>query len=345
MEIYLDKNFIRKFWDLPQNLKEIITDFKDSFLFHAGKCTIITNYSGFEEVENDDEGFLFFEMLFENDAELSFNADLSKDGVIEYSQSGGYKIFFVEYDLENLISLRRNIGYAFIGNENFKSAWSLFQEKMIFKTIDAPFDKNDPSLFKDWSDFSHFKKVPVNSIIICDKYILSNKRNAEIKNNLLKILENLIPEDYLGTLDLLIISEKIDELSGQDELLKVKKIAGQIHSLLAKYKNIKFKICIAKNQKSFKPRDGMELHDRIIYSNYYTIESTAGFSLYINNKERITSNSNIRMYFNFQAGYMKMLDRHNQNLLKYLKKLERIEINSFKYFPDELSSGLLGMRM
>lgn len=345
MEIYLDKSFIRKFWDLPQNLKDIITDFKDSFLFHAGKCTIISNYSGFDEVKNDEEASIFFEMFFENDPALSFNADLSRDGVVKYSQSGGYKIFFVEYDLENLISLTRNIGYAFIGNENFKSAWSLFQEKMIFKTIDAPYDKNDPYLFKDWSDFSHFKKVPVNSIIICDKYILSNKRNAEIKNNLLKILEYLIPEDYIGTLDVLIISEKIDELSREDEKLKAKKIAGQIHSLLAKYKNIKFKICIAKNQKAFKPENGMELHDRIIYSNYYTIESTAGFSIYKNNIERITSNSNIRMYFNYQAGYMKMLDRHNNNLLKYLKKLERIESKSFKYFPDELSSGLLGMRM
>lgn len=340
MEIYIDKEFIRKYWSL--NASSILSDFENNFLKKTNSCKIICNYESLDEIKEKEEDLIFFELLIEDIPEILFIPSLKSDDSIEQCIStGGFKLFLMEFDESKINKMELIYGYQFFNTANLKRKWSEHQlNNNTEKTLCLPINLKDCDVFNSWNDLNFIGKTPSNSIVILDRYILSEKR--KIKNNLIPIIENILPINYDGLISVVIISENIWKENGNaiSAIERIKKIHGFLNSYFAKYKrDIKFSII--ELSPNFNFINLPNFHDRHIYTNYYTIKSGYGFDVFKSKKgnvvecERITIDSEIVIKFNFYKSNMKTTQRKIDDVKKYIKYiLEELETESVKIYPN-----------
>jgi len=198
--------------------------------------------------------------------------------------------------------------------------------------------------FKGWAEFKKFKVLPLNSMVVSDKFVLSDKTGQEIDKNLIPLLKNILEEKQETNIEITILTDKILENANRDdknikEREKVKKRHKYLNSRFAQYK-IKFsiiKILTVGKLSNF------ELHDRIVYTNYSILEIGKGLNLSRNiSNDNLKSNSEIRCEtifdkytYNRYKNHLKMLS----NYFASLKSLNHAE-KPFKYYPDKLNNTL-----
>ncbi|MCU4177320.1 hypothetical protein [Carboxylicivirga sp. N1Y90] len=337
MEVYIDKNFINNYWAIDSS-DAVITSFCDDFLKHANRYTLITNYASEEEMYESEEAELFIDDIVQqqNAADMVYLQNLlDEDCLSSCLNNGGCKLLFIECDEQNAIDLERKYGYRVITSATLKTKWSEYiKYNDVEKTIVLPADESDDEIFNNWSDLKFISTFPTNSIVIADKYILSDKSQGRLKDNLIPMLEQLIPVDYQGELSIAILSESI--LS--QENCSPKERAIKTHSVLnrhfAKYKHLKIKFTILKFDKYFNSGKQPKIHDRHIYTNYYTIKCGIGFDLF-NKNERKVEDSEVSIRFNFQPRQMKTLPVKLNGLKVYvnnMKKMDKMDV--FKMYPE-----------
>ncbi|GAF04637.1 hypothetical protein [Saccharicrinis fermentans] len=199
MEVYIDKNFIKNYWAVDAD-DAIISSFCDDFLKHANRYTLITNYASEEEIDEDAEGQLFiYDIVQEqNPADIVYLQNLlDEDCLSSCLNNGGCKLLFIECDEQRAMDLEHKYGYRVITSATLRTKWSEYiKYNDVEKTIVLPVDEADDEIFNSWSDLKFIGAFPTNSIVIADKYILSDKSQGRLKDNLLPMLEQLIPIDY-----------------------------------------------------------------------------------------------------------------------------------------------------
>lgn len=337
MEIYLDKDFARNFWASQLSNTSIWKDFKDNFLNQVRYFNLITNYASEDEMLKSENGRLFYKIFSAKVRGIKYTGEINKNKWVNdanYS-SGGYKFYLIEFTDSDLISIS-NKGYEIISTTTLEDRWSNYLIKKIDKAIDIPANQSNPDLFNSWKDLKIVSKCPTNSIIIIDNYILCDTKGQRIEDNLIPALDNLVPQKHEGTLDVLIVSEKIQSnVKSIDISTKAKEIHDQLIKYFEKYPSIEFKFKILIHDKTFHPEDGMEIHDRIIFTNYYTLTCGVGFNLF-NGRKRKCVNSEVQIRFNFQPYEMQKYPRHLISLKKYIAKVLRTEVvpGRFKFYPD-----------
>ena len=344
MKIFLDKEFVRNFWSVSWNKEAVLEHFKTQFLRNTNGATIFTNYSSLDEISENDEDLFFLEELFEGVPQMKFNTNLSdKDELVEQSTKGGFKIFFIEQDDELNGQLESELGYVFVSSKTINNKWErYFENRSIIKTLSLEPDKKDPDIFSGWSDLEFVSETPNNSILLIDKYILSDNSTNRLRDNLFPLLKSILPKGSVAPLYLTIISGEI--LSTRKDMLfieRAKEVYRQVHSFLAQYKYPKVILTIINNDKMFYPGE-LDMHDRVIYTNNYYLKSTKGWDLYIKGKRRIV-NSTVEVHFNFQRFQMKELRGHFAMIKEYLGKMKRMEVMDtvFKHYPATIDNPLL----
>lgn len=344
MKVFLDKEFVRNFWNIPQDSMNVMNHFQKEFLKNTNSCTIVTNYLSLEDILQNEEDFFFLEELFEGVPKLEFNPKLTNvEEIKELSSANDFKIFFLEQSEAVCAQLENLLGYEFISSDTLMKKWGKhYETKSLVKTTSLTPDENDPDTLSSWNDLKFLSEFPNNSIVVIDKYILSDNSNNRLKDNLFPLLKTLLPDKLETPLFLTIISGDIlTSNKGASVIERTKKVYGLIHSYLAQFKNLKVDLTIVNNDNSFYPR-GLELHDRVIYTNYYYLMSSKGWDIF-NKKERKLGNSRINIDFNFQRFQMKELKGHFHILAEYLKKMNRMEVMSsvFKHYPETIKNPLL----
>lgn len=346
MTIFLDKEFVRNFWSVSWNKEAVFEHFKTQFLRNTKDATIFTNYISLEEIGENDEDTFFLEELFEGVPKMEFNTNLfDRDEMIEQSNKGGFKIFFIEQDDKLNGQLETELGYEFVSSTTINKKWERhYRNRSIVKTTSLSPDNNDPDILNSWKDLAFLSEIPNNSIILIDKYILSDNYYNRLKDNLFPLLESILPNKLDSPLYLTIISKEILTSKHNQHLPiieRVERVAQQIHSFLAKFKHLKVVLTIINNDNSFYPK-GMELHDRLIYTNYYYLMSSKGWDVFNRNERRI-GNSRVNIEFNFQRFQMKELKGHFNIIKEYLKEMRNSEVNNtlFKHYPATIENPLL----
>lgn len=344
MTIFLDKEFVRNFWNVSWSKDAVLEHFKTQFLRNTNYATIFTNYSTLEEIAENDEDTFFLEELFEGVPNMEFNTNLSdKDGLVEKSNKGGFKIFFIEQDDELNGQLESELGYEFISSNTINEKWERhYRNRSVIKTLSLAPDKNDSDIFNGWSDLEFVSESPNNSILLIDKYILSDNSTNRLRENLFPLLKSILPKSTKTPLYLTIVSGEILSTRKNMSLKeRAEEICRQLHSFLAQYKYPKVFLTIINNDKMFYPGD-LDMHDRVIYTNNYYLKSTKGWDLFINGKRRIV-NSTVEVHFNFQRFQMKELRGHFKMINEYLGKMNRMEVMDtiFKHYPAEIHNPLL----
>ena len=344
MTIFLDKEFVRNFWSVSWSKDAVLEHFKTQFLLNTNNAIIFTNYSSLEEIAENEEDTFFLEVLFEDVPDMEYNINFSdKDVLIEQSNKGGFNIFFIEQDDRSNGQLESELGYEFISSNTINEKWGRhYKNRSIVKTTSLFPNDNDPDILNSWKDLKFLSEVPNNSIILIDKYILSDNYNNRLKDNLFPLLESILPNKLNSPLYLTIISKEILSSRYHIPIIeRVERVYQQIHSFLAKYKHLEVVLTIINNDNSFYPK-GMELHDRLIYTNYYYLMSSKGWDIFNKNGRRI-GNSRVNIEFNFQRFQMKELRGHFKIIKEYLKELRNSNVNStvFKHYPAEIHNPLL----
>lgn len=343
MEVFVDKEFAEKYWEI--SIKDSIKEnFEKEFLRHSNYFTVITNYSDFEEIKKSEEATYFFEILLEYQvADIVFQPYLlDRECITDCLANGDFKILFINSNQIEKKELEERYGYKIIQSSDLEEDWNRFiTNGSIRKSLSLPVDFLDEDSFNGWKDLSFIGNTPLNSVVIVDKYILADKSAGRITDNLIPLLEQLIPEDYIGELSIVILSEEI--LTNQNASLKekAKKVHNLLNSRFSKYKSISFKFSIVKYNKAIYSHDIIPIHERFIYTNYYTIHCGKGYGLF-NGKNRINSDADITVSFNFQRFQMKTIPSKINSIKKYLKKMETVEtLDIFKHYPENITCPVL----
>jgi hypothetical protein len=345
MEIYLDKNFIRNYWGISGE-KEVMDSFEKNFLRNLNKCTIICNYQSLEEVMAQEEDSVLFDLILETGSpEIIFLPDMTKEECLESNlTSGDAKLFFVELEEQKIKQLEEEYGYRIISTGNLMEKWSEFiRYELIDKSFAEPPNPEEPDVFNGWEDLKFIKSFPSNSIVLVDKYLLSDKKNSRLKNNLIPLLHNLIPEKFKGELSVVILSQELLKNERKlSDLEKAKKIHQMLNREFAKYKHLTLKFVIVNHDKSFHDKQQPVLHDRYVYTNYFTIKSGSGFDLMDDQKNRKVVDSEMRIEFNFRKYNLKTFPARLEGLNKYLKKMTELDTyQTFKSYPAKFDCRLL----
>lgn len=201
------------------------------------------------------------------------------------------------------------------------------------------------SIFNDWDEFKRFKALPLNSIIVSDKYILSDKTGQEINRNLIPFLKSILEGKKETNIDIAILTDKVllnENIpdKGIKEREEVKKRYKYLKSKFAQY-SLEFSIV---KIHSIDKLSNFELHDRIVYSNYSILEIGKGFNLSKNiSNDKLQSNSQIiceTIFYKYTYNRLKNHFRLLSDYFKELKDLKHAE-NPFKYYPDKFYNILL----
>lgn len=152
---------------------------------------------------------------------------------------------------------------------------------------------------------------PINSLIICDNYLLSNIATHK-ENSLFALLKAIVPETLYVTFHLAIFSLKSSSFHRED----AEALIEEIRNL---FPRLKMKITIV----SHNTRD--TTHDRELISNYHRLTSGRGFSVFndTNDEVFVTKGEIEPVYFNVLSAdecYMTTKHYHYQ-LIEWLRPL------------------------
>ena len=342
IKVIIDKDFALNYFEAGTCNPPVCKDFENEFLSTTAKKTLICNFNNEEAFYAAVEDNPLLELISECIPDLIINDWSSKEECIKnYGTIPGIKIFFMDLPDRVCKELSYETGCLVINTSNFNKQWENYIIKIRYSELDLPSDSKEEHVFKDWSDLKLVSKSPNCTIIIQDNFILAD-RAEKISDNLLPLIEAILPVGLSKEVDILIISENIKENERNKPL---KERATEVHrflnSRLAKYREMKLNLSIVHLHKNFNPTENPDFHDRHIYTNYYTIKCGHGFNLFRGNK-RIISNSEIEIKFNLESRQMRILPRRLEAIVKYVEKLKRTEsLEGFKYYP-EIKCSILG---
>ncbi len=340
MEVFLDKDFIMNFWNVSSTDKTIIDNFKETFLKKAKNFCLKTNFSSLDEIKDNEEYLVIMEMLFESIPEMEFSVHPQKTDWLnnELNTIGGYKLFLIEIEQKECEAYTKETGFEFICTNNLSSCWKKYLSKEIEKSLLNLGQKNDPDVLNSWKDLSFIGQSPTKSIIVVDRYIFSDSWSQRINENLYPLLEAIIPFGICSSLDILIIAENISS-----------ELHQQINEHFTKFQE-KIKINFYFLTWAYTFMDTQTIHDRYIYTNYYTIYSGPGFNIF-NYSVLKESNGLFFVKFSFAGLNMKICPFHLLLLKNYAsectKQKERtkivnnVKIKLLNYYPDYFYCPLL----
>lgn len=274
-EIYLDNDFIVKFSSIYNSKNKILLNFIN-FLESLGPTVIYTNLENSEidrivNSENDCTQPLW-EILVSNYPKIKGGIDpkfFIEDEMI--NDGNAFKLFFLDVSINNCSELRSKFGFAFFCVQDIESQWKAFyfghdRDDLVLPITDSI--KCNPK-FDSWKILEKFN-FPINSILIVDPYILSEK--AKIKNNLvgiLKVLSQKLPENSIVEIVVVAID---DEKSNEAWEAKWEILQDELR-LITETKN-KLSFALYRYPKNLND------HCRFILTNYWYIKSGDSFNYF-----------------------------------------------------------------
>lgn len=229
--------------------------------------------------------------------------------LISSSKETGFKLFFIER--EDTKKLSERFGYYFFNSTEIPLVWNLFSPYRDGICVPITDNKDCNPRFNDWSYFNQFRH-PINSLLLCDRYILQDKRR--FRSNLFELLRALKLKDLLERdLEIIIISELRLERKGRPTVENdIEEYAKEIERYIRERLNlinINFIIIKLYNDESF-----YREHDRSLISNYWYINPQTSFNFfyYDQNCRKTFLSDSVRSNLDFRFNF----NKNTRNLLK-----------------------------
>lgn len=247
MKIILDFEFLEKFF-LGEHDSERY--FYIARLLSSPGCfsELILNFD-YEEAFHDPEKRPIFRKISQK---LPFSdlSILDKAKKSEFHETDEANLFFVESN---------TFDYEQFGCFSMTTS-SLYKAEHLLRAEDIRIN----STMRDWSILNSYR-IPCNSIILTDNYLLSNDENLE---NTISILKSLMPQKLSIDFHLTII--------GYDAKKHFKKIEDSYSMLLKELSTFPYKVILTIIREDH--------HARLIHTNYTRLFTEKGFALFKNRR-------------------------------------------------------------
>jgi hypothetical protein len=291
MDLFVEKEFIEEFeydYYCSENKSDI-----QKIVF-----SIFTEYSNIKLFIDAPDSFIFenelLSKLTDTNRIVSDNIDFDNRFNKQFSLSHQTLVF--TKNTRSWFSKVKDKGALYYSYADYESEIQKFITDTHFK-IDLSDPENIPM---NWKIF-RFLNSQTNFIILSDRYVLCDGSGQEMRKNLIPLLKDNLNKNH--PYSIFIFTEVDDDID--------KKI-GQLNSALNGYHP---KIYVFNIVDAF---ENIDLHDRILYSNYTLTVSGKGFNLYSTKP----SNSEIDSNSIFEKHTYKRLISHFKELDKYVFKLE-----------------------
>lgn len=179
--------------------------------------------------------------------------------------------------------------------------------------------------FKSWKYFTSLSNLPLNQLLINDNYILTDKSNQPLNQNVISLLQTLLFNKKEST-TIEIFTKDLNPISPNKSHVKeaakkrLKKLNSGLDSDLHSIKIINNDL----------QKEKFDLHDRVLLSNFFSIDSGKGFNLFPYKK----SNSQITVETIFDKYTYQRLNNHLKIYKDYMKKLSIYEDTYFTVHPS-----------
>ena len=310
MELFIEKEFLEDFYidfegnPIQQIVKNIITNYGDKRVF--------VNYD-IDEFEQFKSENVFF-ALISNTA-----VPIPVDDIYEFVKKS---------DFYQTLVFTKNENQWFNKIENKGAlcfSFSKYEEKIKGIIASLHFKIELSESLGGWDFLKEFREINFNKIVITDGYILANKTNQKIDQNIIPILKKII-ENKDSQVEVSFFTKDLNPISHQPKHIKekAKKAIRDLNSVFANYK-MKFKIFST----GFDSRFSIDFHDRNIATNFSLLDSGKGFNLL----PYIESNSQIISETIFEKYTYKRLNNIFRLQKKYAEQLNELETLDFKQYP------------
>jgi hypothetical protein len=339
LELVLDKEFINMFHLAYNGTDEYVDDFSKYFIKNLQKLKLVSNYLNIENIMNEAKDNPLLELIIERLPTLDFQSDLlTFIDSPEFPVTGSpVKLILTGESNEICNNRRKRFGLEYINPENLSDRWQLHYSRrpdINKKTTDDP-EIPDDHRFDSWDKLIPFIH-PLNAIVIIDFYLLcwtkEDDFKANLNNNIVPLLMNLFAEaSEETTVNITIVSE-FKDTPPRKQKDRVSESHTLIENALKSRTTNPFSLNILVHNKSNYPSGFQEFHDRLIVTNYFYIDSGAGFAIDSNaafdlfNKSgkirKIKKNTEVkfRSILNIQNYFSAFFDLKQLDI--YCKKLE-----------------------
>lgn len=310
MELYIEKEFLDNF-NKDNNDDSIRERVENIFVGYGSKRVFIDfDKNDFKKIDNENKIFALI-----SNSEPPNPVDDIKTHLFEQSDFK-QTLVFMNKDVK-WFSEAENKGALCFSFDNYKGKIKDIIDKLHFK-IDLS------EGFKGWEFLKNFQSIYFNEVLITDGYILSDKSNQKINENIIPILKLLL-NDYNNNLKINILTKDLNPLTNSPKHIKEKAIKRS-KFLKRIFGNYKTKFCIILDDPVLNKYD---FHDRIIQTNFSLTGCGKGFNL---NRSKI-SNSQIESETIFEKYTYNRLNRHRNMHSDYIEKLKKSEALSYKMCP------------
>jgi hypothetical protein len=335
MELIITKEFLDNFFILFDENNKYHLDLKNFLTTKIKGVTIITDLQDDTEWQKVSEENPLWENLLDIPMMVAeflptVENDISKMSFYS-AYTYPYKLFFINKDKNTCDSLSKNFGFEYISIENLEDKWKTYSQR---DDLHLPIDNVSNPRFDNWAKLSHFKH-PINSIVVFDKYLFNEMKNATIQqwslnDNLMKIFENLFEnKSNKLTLDLsiIILRDFISPPSTVPIPAGMNKLE-YAHNRVLNFFNSNFPLINVNisiiHYDKHKHSSETE-HGRGIYTNYFYIFIEQGINIF-NCSGQIINNSHLSYFFPFRSPD---------------KNIVMSKLNSFKTYLNDINSYLI----
>ena len=314
MELYIEKDFIDNFF-IDYDEFHIIHKIVGSIFKEYHNLTVLMNVT-IENVEDlvnlkKENGFIAYLC---NNNQPPIPVDSIKDDLFSKSKFEQTIVFMDEK--KDWFLEAENKGVLCFSFDNFK-------EKINEIINNLHFNIDLSEKFYGWEVLKNFKSIRFNSISISDNYILSDKTQQKMDENVFPLLKNVF-FDKENKIKISFFTKELNPISKNDKHIKekAKKRYNKLNSAFANF-DTTFSIILTDLS------SGFDFHDRIIMTNFSILESGKGFNLIPFKK----SNSQIISRTIFDKYTYKRLNNLQLKYSEYLNKLNNLETLKFKMYP------------
>lgn len=269
-------------------------DFKNlkTFLIQLSPQVMCITDINQEELDSNDELNLLHQELMQYFKPSKTNWACSEVDILNQMMGTGVCVAFLNGKTFKPEIMVNQFGIEMINTENYKERWQhnlkYWQEEKVLR-LSTISSKN---ALKYWNQVSFIANTPFNSIIIIDRYLLKKTKSKDISTNVIPLLKALISSKYVGKLDILILAEVFGEWPRKEASMEfleneLRIILDTLSEFFKPFKRIKPQIILARFNKQFYPEgSNFSIHDRVVYTNYFTLMVTSGFDIFDNSGNR-----------------------------------------------------------
>lgn len=289
MTIYIDRIFFEEFSKRDDLENEVIEDFYKKFLRKVRGVEVLINLSSINELKTLSQQNRFYNDLLEINPATTINCNWKYEIIDNNNLHIGNPIkVFLLSNADDCEYLEERYGYLFINNDNLIEKWSPVRwDREVTKM--TPGSRDDEYGFNSWSRLEK-EKHPFTELMILDRYVLEDKSNQRIIDNVVPLIKSLLNNHHSTTR-----APKITIITKYREPKKLGEVLNRLNGLIP---NIELGI-IHYDKKYAPNKNFIDEHDREIYTNYLKFECGSGWNIFkvngrVNHRTTITIQSMLR---------------------------------------------------